>query len=73
MNAEKLDTVRVSVEFYKEYYTLKTQNAELLEALAIALYTLQVIEDSMTPAWDRQTESTKEIWRNKAIRKARGE
>ena len=65
MNAEKLDTVRVSVEFYKEYYTLKTQNAELLEALECIAYGCSFPEDAVQRACRDRA--------NEAIRKARGE
>ena len=47
--------------------------AELVEALAEALYTIYVMEENLTPAWNKQSDATKQIWRDKAIRKHKGE
>ena len=60
-------------EWAVEAAKLESQNAELLAALAEACYLLYIAKEGLTPAWDKQSESTKQIWRDKAIHKAKGE
>ena len=62
--------MNASANDYERIKELKAQNTELLEALAEACYLLYITKEGLTPAWDKQSESTKQIWRDKAIRKA---
>ena len=67
---EWVDQLPVDHQARKELAQLEAANATLLEALAEACYLLYIAKEGLTPAWDKQSESTKQIWRDEAIRKA---
>lgn len=63
-------TVALDREVCKANAQLLAAAPALVEELAEAIYMLQQIRDGNTPAWDKQSESTKNTWRDQALKRA---